>query len=112
MGPGSPEQREGRWTASGTRTYPRPAGIGGCRACSPWGGFHLIKADRPEPVPNPMPFAAIVQRIRSFSLSIGQFTFAIFALLLALIVMTSVARFASVLHFCQTFTYLHRLQSI
>ena len=38
-----------------------------------------------------MPFAAIAQRIRSFSLSIGQLTFASFMLLLAMIVMTSVA---------------------
>ena len=35
-----------------------------------------------------MPFAAIVQRIRSFSLPIGQLTFASFMLLLAMIVMT------------------------
>ncbi|MEA2918248.1 MAG: hypothetical protein QOJ15_10329, partial [Bradyrhizobium sp.] len=36
-----------------------------------------------------MSFAAIVRRIRSFSLSIGQLTFASFMLLLAMIVMTS-----------------------
>ena len=33
-----------------------------------------------------MPFAAIVQRIRSFSLSIGQLTFGSFLLLLAAII--------------------------
>ena len=38
-----------------------------------------------------MPFAALAQRIRSFSLSIGQLTYASFMLLLAMIVMTSVA---------------------
>src|SRR5260370_9825082 len=112
MGPGSAEQREGRWTASGTRTYPRPAGIGGCRGWWRWGGLHRIKADRPEPVPNPMPFAAIVQRIRSFSLSIGQLTFASFALLLAMIVMTSVASVVSIRHFGATFAELQRLQSL
>src|SRR5258707_9378009 len=112
MGPGSPEQREGRWTASGTRTYPRPAGIGGCRACSPWGGFHRIKADRPEPVPNPMSSAAIAQRIRSFSLSIGQLTFASFILLLAMIVMTSVASVLAIRHIDATFAELQRLQTL
>src|SRR5258708_8479087 len=112
MGPGSPEQREGRWTASGTRTSQRREGSGGCRACAAWGGFHRIKADGREPVPNPMPFAAIVQRIRSFSLSIGQLTFASFALLLAMIVMTSVASVVSIRHFGATFAELQRLQSL
>jgi len=39
-----------------------------------------------------MPFAAIVQRIRSFSLSIGQLTFGSFLLVLAVIMMTSIQR--------------------
>jgi PAS domain S-box-containing protein len=60
----------------------------------------------------PMPFAAIVQRIRSFSLSIGQLTFASFMLLLAMIVMTSVASVVSIRHIDTTFAELQRLQSL
>src|SRR3984957_10635656 len=60
----------------------------------------------------PMPFAAIVQRIRSFSLSIGQLTFASFMLLLAMIVMTSVASVVSIRHIDTTFAELQRLQSV
>jgi PAS domain S-box-containing protein len=59
-----------------------------------------------------MPFDAIVQRIRSFSLSIGQLTFASFMLLLAMIVMTSVASVVSIRHIDATFTELQRLQSL
>jgi PAS domain S-box-containing protein len=59
-----------------------------------------------------MPFAAIVRRIRSFSLSIGQLTFASFMLLLAMIVMTSVASVVSIRHIDSTFTELQRLQSL
>jgi PAS domain S-box-containing protein len=59
-----------------------------------------------------MPFAAIVQRIRSFSLSIGQLTFASFMLLLAMIVMTSVASVVSIRHIDTTFAELQRLQSL
>jgi PAS domain S-box-containing protein len=59
-----------------------------------------------------MPFAAIVQRIRSFSLSIGQLTFASFMLLLALIVMTSVASVVAIRHIDTTFAELQRLQSL
>src|SRR5947199_664890 len=59
-----------------------------------------------------MPFAAIVQRIRSFSLSIGQLTFASFMLLLAMIVMTSVASVVSIRHIAATFAELQRLQSL
>ena len=59
-----------------------------------------------------MPFAAIVQRIRSFSLSIGQLTFASFMLLLAMIVMTSVASVVSIRHIDATFAELQRLQSL
>src|ERR1700686_2024451 len=60
----------------------------------------------------PMPFAAIVRRIRSFSLSIGQLTFANFMLLLAMIVMTSVASVVSIRHIDTTFAELQRLQSV
>jgi PAS domain S-box-containing protein len=59
-----------------------------------------------------MPFAAIVRRIRSFSLSIGQLTFASFMLLLAMIVMTSVASVISIRHIDTTFAELQRLQSV
>jgi PAS domain S-box-containing protein len=59
-----------------------------------------------------MPFAAIVGRIRSFSLSIGQLTFASFMLLLAMIVMTSVASVVSIRHIDTTFAELQRLQSV
>ena len=59
-----------------------------------------------------MPFAAIVRRIRSFSLSIGQLTFASFMLLLAMIVMTSVASVVSIRHIDTTFAELQRLRSV
>jgi PAS domain S-box-containing protein len=59
-----------------------------------------------------MPFAAIAQRIRSFSLSIGQLTFASFMLLLAMIVMTSVASVVAIRHTDATFAELQRLQSV
>ena len=59
-----------------------------------------------------MPFAAIVQRIRSFSLSIGQLTFGSFLLLLAMIVMTSVASVVSIRHIDATFAELQRLQDV
>src|SRR6202165_4085090 len=81
-------------------------------ACSPWGQFQRIKVDCSEPVQIPMPFAAIVHRIRSFSLSIGQLTFASFMLLLAMIVMTSVASVVSIRHIDTTFAELQRLQSL
>jgi PAS domain S-box-containing protein len=59
-----------------------------------------------------MAFAAIVRRIRSFSLSIGQLTFASFILLLAMIVITSVASVVSIRHIDATFAELQHLQSI
>src|SRR5260370_37095253 len=59
-----------------------------------------------------MPFAAIVQGIRSFQVSIGQLTFASFMLLLAMIVMTSVASVVSIRHIDATFAELQRLQSL
>src|SRR5437016_4113834 len=59
-----------------------------------------------------MPFAAIVQRIRSFSLSIGQLTFASFMLLLAMIAMTSIASVVSIRHIDATFAELQHLQSL
>jgi PAS domain S-box-containing protein len=59
-----------------------------------------------------MAFAAIVQRIRSFSLSIGQLTFGSFLLLLAMIVMTSVASVVAIRHIDATFAELQHLQSL
>ena len=59
-----------------------------------------------------MAFAAIVQRIRSFSLSIGQLTFGSFLLLLAMIVMTSVASVVSIRHIDATFAELQHLQNL
>jgi PAS domain S-box-containing protein len=59
-----------------------------------------------------MTFAAIVRWIRSFSLSIGQLTFASFTLLLAMIVITSVASVVSIRHIDATFAELQHLQSL
>src|ERR1700684_3202864 len=59
-----------------------------------------------------MAFAGIVQRIRSLSLSIGQLTFASFMLLLAMILMTSVASVVAIRHTDATFAELQRLQSV
>jgi PAS domain S-box-containing protein len=59
-----------------------------------------------------MAFGAIVRRIRSFSLSIGQLTFASFMLLLAMIVMTSVASVVAIRHIDATFAELERLQDL
>src|SRR5882757_9466977 len=83
----------------------------GSRACSP-SEFQRINANCPEPVPKLMDFAAIARRIRSFSLSIGQLTFASFMLLLAVIVMTSVASVVAIRHIDATFAELQRLQSL
>jgi len=62
--------------------------------------------------PEPMVFGAIVQRIRSFSLSIGQLTFASFMLLLAMIAMTSIASVVAIGRIDATFAELQRLQDI
>jgi PAS domain S-box-containing protein len=59
-----------------------------------------------------MPFAAIAQRIRAFSLSIGQLTFGSFLLVLAVIMMTSVASVVAIRHIDTTFAELQRLQSV
>jgi PAS domain S-box-containing protein len=59
-----------------------------------------------------MPFAAIVQRIRAFSLSIGQLTFGSFMLLLAVITATSMASVIAIRHIDQTFAELQRVQSV
>lgn len=59
-----------------------------------------------------MPFAAIVQRIRSLPLSIGQLTFGSFLLVLAVIMMTSIASVVAIRHIDMTFAELQRLQSV
>jgi PAS domain S-box-containing protein len=57
-------------------------------------------------------FAAMVKRIQSVSLSIGQLTFGSFALLLAMIAMTSIASVVAIRHIDMTFAELQHLQSI
>ena len=59
-----------------------------------------------------MPFAAIVQRIRSLSLSIGQLTFGGFLLVLAVITATSMASVIAIRHIDATFGELQRVQGV
>jgi PAS domain S-box-containing protein len=59
-----------------------------------------------------MPFAAIVRRIRSFSLSIGQLTFGSFLLVLLVITATSMASVIAIRHIDATFGELQRLQKL
>jgi PAS domain S-box-containing protein len=59
-----------------------------------------------------MPFAALVQRIRSFSLSIGQLTFGSFLLVLVVIAATSMASVVAIRHIDATFGELQRLQDV
>ena len=70
------------------------------------------KAGCTEPVQTPMPFAAIVQRMRSISLSIGQLTFGSFLLVLAAITATSMASVIAIRHIDATFAELQRLQDV
>src|SRR5246500_669579 len=60
----------------------------------------------------PSAFAALSQRIRSFSLSIGQLTFGSFLLLLAVITATSMASVIAIRHIDATFAELQRLQNV
>src|SRR5919112_5093544 len=57
-------------------------------------------------------FAALLARIRSFSLSIGQLTFGSFLLLLTVIAATSMASVIALRHINSTFAELQRLQSV
>src|SRR6185437_9351680 len=59
-----------------------------------------------------MPPPAIVQRIRSLSLSIGQLTFGSFLLLLTVIAATSMASVIAIRHIDATFGELQRLQAV
>jgi len=56
--------------------------------------------------------AATLDRIRSFSLSIGQLTFGSFLLLLAVITATSMASVIAIRHIDATFAELQRLQDV
>src|SRR5262249_32961437 len=60
----------------------------------------------------PAAVAAILQRFRSFSLSIGQLTFGSFLLLLAVITATSMASVIAIRHIDATFAELQRLQDV
>src|ERR1051325_986494 len=59
-----------------------------------------------------MSLTTFARRIRSFSLSIGQLTFGGFLLVLAVILMTSVASVIAIRHIDTTFAELQRLQSV
>jgi PAS domain-containing protein len=60
----------------------------------------------------PSGFGAFLQRIRSSSLSIGQITFGGFLLVLAIVVITSVASVVAMRHLDNTFAELQRLDSV
>jgi PAS domain S-box-containing protein len=60
----------------------------------------------------PAVFAAIFNRVRSLSLSIGQLTFGSFLLLLAIITATSMASVIAIRHIDTTFAELQRLQNV
>src|ERR1700759_4253245 len=60
----------------------------------------------------PSAFAALSQRIRSFSLSIGQMTFGGFLLVLAVITATGMASVVAIRHIDTTFGELQRLQDV
>lgn len=60
----------------------------------------------------PSAIAALVQRVRSTSLSIGQLTFSGFLLVLSIIMVTSVASVVAMRHLDTTFAELQRLQSV
>src|SRR4051812_21349750 len=59
-----------------------------------------------------MSLTPISQRIRAFSLSIGQLTFGSFLLVLAVIMMTSIASVVAIRHIDATFAELQRLQTV
>jgi PAS domain S-box-containing protein len=60
----------------------------------------------------PAAFAAVFNRLRSMSLSIGQLTFGSFLLLLAVITATSMASVIAIRHIDATFAELQRLQDV
>jgi PAS domain S-box-containing protein len=60
----------------------------------------------------PQAFSAILRRVRSYSLSIGQLTFGSFLLLLAVITATSMASVVAIRRIDSTFAELQRLQDV
>jgi CHASE3 domain sensor protein len=60
----------------------------------------------------PPAFSGFFQRARSSSLSIGQLTFGGFLLVLAIIMVTSIASVVAVHHLDTTFAELQRLQTV
>jgi PAS domain S-box-containing protein len=60
----------------------------------------------------PSAVAAYLQRVRSSSLSIGQLTFSGFLLVLAVILVTSIASVVAIRHIDMTFAELQRLQTV
>ncbi|MEH2476504.1 PAS domain S-box-containing protein [Nitrobacteraceae bacterium AZCC 2161] len=60
----------------------------------------------------PSAIAAFFQRVRSSSLSIGQLTFSGFLLVLAVILITSIASVVAIRHIDMTFAELQRLQTV
>src|SRR5215472_4975327 len=60
----------------------------------------------------PAAVAAILQRVKSYSLSIGQLTFGSFLLLLAVITATSMASVIAIRRIDSTFAELQRLQDV
>src|SRR5438552_3457976 len=92
------------WLYRSTRTAP---------AWSPSGGIRRIyRFWKPVILAMPAVFASILQRIRSFSLSIGQMTFGSFLTLLAVITATSMASVIAIRHIDSTFDELQRLQDV
>ncbi len=76
--------------------------------------MRLIYSAVPKRIPKSMPaaFAAVLKRVRSMSLSIGQLTFGSFLLLLAVITATSMASVIAIRHIDATFAELQRLQDV
>ena len=60
----------------------------------------------------PSAFVALLKRVRSVSLSIGQLTFGSFLLLLAVIAATSMASVIAIRHIDTTFAELRRLEEV
>src|SRR5215475_9696500 len=60
----------------------------------------------------PQAFSAILRRVRSYSLSIGQLTFGSFLLLLTVITATSMASVIAIRRIDSTFAELQRLQDV
>ena len=101
-----------KWARSARAASWASGGRFGDRRMFPQRPIPAYKAGCTEPVQTPMPFAAIVQRLRSISLSIGQLTFGSFLLVLAAITATSMASVIAIRHIDATFAELQRLQDV